>query len=435
MWVMYNYLIVGVTVVVTVWLLSVLNYLKFLNPRTGLFVLINTILLGSIFVLFEETRLYITIVSFVFYVLTAHLILRINIFKSVLGVGLVFILTAFGELLSYEVLVNVLKMNVSEGQHALYVRVIATAIDSFVVAVFVMAILFNRKLRSLLLSCSFDRKTQLWICGQIVGIFIFLCINFIYLEMPDVYRVNIVRVNIILMALFLISSLMYIMARQNLLLQYKENQQLKISLETIQELSQELRRFRHNYLNILHGLGGYIENDEWEELKKYYAEIVAESRKINNNIFSIQKIKSYALLGLLSAKIKEAQARNINIKLEVFGEIDNLEIKTSELCEVLGIYLDNAIEAAEFSQEKEIKIIFLEEDDFVTIIIENSCADVPDMSKILKGYSSKGEGRGFGLIIARQILSKYKDIVFNTYLKENNYFRQEIVIPKTNRGA
>lgn len=427
----HSYLLVGITVVVTAFVLSFFNNIRFHSPKLWAYILVNTVLLGTVFMLFEDKRPYLTLFSFVVYTVTAMLILKMKAYKAVLTVGLLYILTAIGDLFSYELLVGSLGMSVKTVQNSFLLALSVVAIDSFVVITFVLLLDFGKKFKEIIFSYEVDRKTKLYLFFYIIGVLGFVTGNFVLLNSESFYTQNLAWLDVVFSLFFLLNCLLYIFAQQKSLLQYKENEQLKISLETIQELSQELRRFKHNYLNILHSIGGYIENREWNELEKYYNEIVAENQKIsNNNVFAIQKIKNYALLGLLSSKIKTAKAKGINFKLDVFGEVDGLKIKTPELCEVLGIYLDNAIEAAEQAEEKEVAVVFLEEKDTVTIIIDNTYAEKPDMNKIFKGYSTKGKDRGLGLIIARDILSRYDDVLSNTYLKDNKWFRQEMVIPK-----
>jgi len=302
--IIYNYFFVGMTVVATACLIAALNNLKIFSSKTGLYILVNTLLLGSLFTIFGNKRPYIALLFFICYVLTAWMILRINIFKAILGVGLAYILAGIGELFMFEIVMSKLKISVSAGQTNKLLEIVSNIIDSLVIAGFILLIRVKSKIKSLL-NEEMDRKTKIYLCVYIIGIFVFSVFNFVYLTTPNIY----VQINIFLMFFLLMGSLMYILVRQNLLFQYKENQQLKVALDTIQELSQELRRFKHNYLNILHGFAGYIENEQWEELKEYFEEVISESQEINNTIFSIQKIKSYALLGLLSTKIKLAKEK------------------------------------------------------------------------------------------------------------------------------
>jgi len=47
----------------------------------------------------------------------------------------------------------------------------------------------------------------------------------------------------------------------------------------------------------------------------------------------------------------------VDFRVITEGEIDEVKMKISEFCEVLGILLDNAIEAAKDSVEKKVEVL------------------------------------------------------------------------------
>jgi two-component system sensor histidine kinase AgrC len=114
--------------------------------------------------------------------------------------------------------------------------------------------------------------------------------------------------------------------------------------------------------------------------------------------------------------------------LTVIGEIEDIPgVKISELCEIIGIFFDNAIDEA-VKGDKAIGIIVKEGKRFIEISISNSCTTTPDINKIyIDGYSSKGENRGMGLAIVKRLIDKYKNILHITTF-EDNIFTQTIEI-------
>jgi two-component system sensor histidine kinase AgrC len=98
---------------------------------------------------------------------------------------------------------------------------------------------------------------------------------------------------------------------------------------------------------------------------------------------------------------------------------------------VLGNYLDNAIEAAAGAEVKKMNISIIDDEGYLTINIENTFEAETDIKKVNnKGYSTKGTGRGYGLFICKQILSKYTNVLNNT-IAVDNAFKQEIIIKKS----
>jgi len=64
----------------------------------------------------------------------------------------------------------------------------------------------------------------------------------------------------------------------------------------------------------------------------------------------------------------------------------------------------------------------------LTFIVLNGINEKVDVTMIYeKGYSTKGEGRGLGLGIVNDIVSKYKNVILNT-CADDSKFRQELII-------
>lgn len=102
---------------------------------------------------------------------------------------------------------------------------------------------------------------------------------------------------------------------------------------------------------------------------------------------------------------------------------------------MLGIYIDNAIEASLETEKKEIKFNMVKEPKHVAVIIMNSFVDsgltIGRMEK--EGVSSKGENRGVGLSNVRKILSGYPKVYKTTYI-EDRYFVQKLEIYNETRN-
>ncbi len=188
----------------------------------------------------------------------------------------------------------------------------------------------------------------------------------------------------------------------------------------------ELRRFRHDWVNNLTVIDSMIKMNKNNDLKQYVSELIDQcSHHINTQIYDI---KNAGLFGILSSKINLACEKGISVNMSVIGEIEDIpEVKISELCEIVGIFMDNAIEESE-NGDKIINLNIKDASSFMEISISNSCSSPPDMQKInIDGYSSKGVNRGMGLAIAKKIIEKYKNILHVTTY-EDNTFTQTIEI-------
>ena len=123
----------------------------------------------------------------------------------------------------------------------------------------------------------------------------------------------------------------------------------------------------------------------------------------------------------------------ILMNIEVMIDLKEIKISAYEFCRILGILLDNAIEAAKECEEKVINVRFIK--DFKVnrelVIIENSYKKVDlNIEKIFeKGYSTKKEEKdnhGLGLWTVRKILNQTDNL--SLFTKAGELFSQQLEI-------
>jgi len=97
----------------------------------------------------------------------------------------------------------------------------------------------------------------------------------------------------------------------------------------------------------------------------------------------------------------------------------------------MGVLLDNAIDASINTSEPFISLTIIKNDDGLVVNIMNSIEENNIDTEMIfkKGYSTKGEGRGFGLSIVYEIIQKYKELELLTRV-EDKLFIQELSINK-----
>ena len=240
--------------------------------------------------------------------------------------------------------------------------------------------------------------------------------------------------------LFSIMQIAYLVVLiKNILSMLKQNdakikiENLEGSNKRLQENYDSVRAFKHDFNNIMQGLGGYIIAKDFDGLNKMYKSIINECQEINEKQSINQEIISNpAILNLINNKIKEAEKKSIKIKLEVYIDLNTLKVPTYDLCRILGILIDNAIEACTGCESKVISIKFLKDkyNNRNLIIIENPYKNyLIDVKKIYeKGFSSKKDkiSHGLGLWKVKQILSKNKNI--QIYTSREKLFKQQLEI-------
>lgn len=202
--------------------------------------------------------------------------------------------------------------------------------------------------------------------------------------------------------------------------------------KSLKILHDNVRAFKHDFNNIVQAIGGYVGTSDIEGLKIYYSQLLDDCQKVNNlSTLSPDVINNPAIYSILTSKYHTADEVGIKINLEIFLNLNNINMKIYEFTRILGILMDNAIEA---SRECNAKIINVEiRKDFKVnrqlLIIENTYNEKDiNLDKIFeKGYSSKPDNTGLGLWEVRQILKKNNNL--NLYTTKNNeFFKQQLEI-------
>lgn len=199
----------------------------------------------------------------------------------------------------------------------------------------------------------------------------------------------------------------------------------------IESLYEEIRGFRHDYINILTSLKLGIDNQDINAVKTVYNDVLRDSAKqFYDSKFDIAKlsnIKNDAIKSILSAKLLEAQNRGISVSVEIEEPVSNFRIELLDFITVLSILCDNAIEAAIETISPKLTVVFINNDDSLVLIIENSMkSEKVEVSHIFdRGHSSKGENRGIGLYNVNSILEKYPKSTITTR-SANHLFSQTI---------
>lgn len=210
----------------------------------------------------------------------------------------------------------------------------------------------------------------------------------------------------------------------------KLEQQKKYIL-ALEKNNNEIRKFRHDFNNIILGLDGYINNDDFnkEKLKKYFNSTIMT---FNNNIelndiviAKLNSIKVSSLKSLITNKVLVAQNNNIDADINIEGEITDFYTDEMQLSRVLGVLLDNAIEASlEVTDDKKIDINIIQIDKTTDIQISNTFNNtgtpIADFNK--EGFSTKGTNRGLGLSSAHEIANKL-NMLLNTEIDGNTFIQ------------
>ncbi|MBO8441903.1 MAG: GHKL domain-containing protein [Firmicutes bacterium] len=255
----------------------------------------------------------------------------------------------------------------------------------------------------------------------------------ILLEMYDFIEKNIYKDKIFIfdvifmLILFLFLCIALFLICKLFLQKVQNDYQIKMQQELIKYTTlleknyEKLRFFKHDYANILLTLEVFIRENDMENLKKYYFSLAKNfnnfTKSIPKQINNLHFIKDKPLKSIIFDKLNNANSKNIVTSLVAKEDIE-IDSHLLNLCRIVGILLDNAIESSSSCTEnKFISIDFIKEDESLSILIKNSYKGNLNTNNLYKnGYTTKGKGHGQGLKEVRYIVNQHKNWDFNIYV-------------------
>ncbi len=210
--------------------------------------------------------------------------------------------------------------------------------------------------------------------------------------------------------------------------EYLEN--LNEYTKNLEMVYNNLRSFRHDYINIMASLAAYIDEKKYEELGAFFYEHILPMQKNltqkNGVLNNLSNINILELKSILYTKLLLAVNQDIEVNIDIPDQIDSIHMEPVDLTRMLGIYLDNAIEASLETEHPVIHFHLGKINQDIVFIISNSFIDkglsVDQMLK--KEVTTKGTGHGIGLYNVSEILNRYDNIYHETLIKEGLFIQQ-----------
>lgn len=196
---------------------------------------------------------------------------------------------------------------------------------------------------------------------------------------------------------------------------------------------------RHENKNTLVNIKSkLIDKSKRNDIIEYIDSILKEKTTFSKEKYAkLGYLPSNGLKGLFYYKIDRAENIGIKVSISIPKDVSKsllYDLKGNdykELCKILGVYLDNAIEASIISDDKNIGIEIYNRQDYVSVIISNSyCGEIDEVSINKTGYSTKGSGRGYGLSLVNKII-KSNPIFENETNVTPKLYIQKLTIKKS----
>ncbi|WP_248928278.1 sensor histidine kinase [Paenibacillus hamazuiensis] len=184
----------------------------------------------------------------------------------------------------------------------------------------------------------------------------------------------------------------------------------------IETLFQSIREQRHDFINHLQTIHGFLTMKHYDELQAYTEALVGEIRVVNDLV----NINNPPLIALLQAKI--AQAERLQISFEhVFGQMDKLKlsaVKATDIVKMLSNLIDNAFDAS-MELDPDHRFVTVEGDivgNQLQLKVANDGNPIPEdvrQKLFQRGFTSKHNGKnsGLGLHIVHELVKKYKGTI------------------------
>ncbi len=369
-----------------------------------------------------------TFLTFLFLSLSVKKIFEIDIIVSLIYVLFIMIVSTIPDLICSAIMINFMEFDAMRNN---YLIMFLTNTCISLVTYFI----FNLKPINKFITNStkrLERPKNRALIIYCLFAFIAICICYyttsnLFAPTKYYFTINIVIIVFILLILIYMCE---IIKYDRLLIQNNILTECMRNVEDYQE-KQDLKI--HEYKNQLSKI---IDATKDEKIIKILSDILKVDLTADTYILGqIKYIPKGEIKSLIYYKLLVANMEGLNISVDISPKLKDNDFKFSsvvcrELSQLIGIYFDNAIEAAINSEKKQITLEVYKIKENILFVITNSFKGKINLKNVIKkGFTTKGSTHGKGLYFADKIIKKSQ--VFNTEVKTiDNYFIQKLELKK-----
>lgn len=219
----------------------------------------------------------------------------------------------------------------------------------------------------------------------------------------------------------------------------KMNNKYNMTNTTLKELEQNVTRLKitnHENKNQLLTIRNMIKKGEdGKSLIKHIENIVNTKIKDDETLMlQTSTITNSMISSIVYSKMLTMKENDVDAALIISRDIKDLYLSdipdelAVEVCKIIGVYLDNALEEVSKYEEKLINIEFYAEKKTLCIAISNNFEGEIDFEKMDNpGYTTKENGHGYVLSLAREIIESNDKLSSEREIKDN-IFKQILKI-------
>ena len=422
-------------VILSAVLSGIMSYIAIINMSNEKFKLKNFIIYLIIFLpLLLIVYLYFTgITKLILNIILVIISLYVSLFKKDISnsvyYAIIYEMLAFiSELIISIFILIIFKLNGISYFNMPFSLLISSILNCLLVYLLSRIKFISKNIRKLNNIIKKNNKEWIYIILVMILMVIFMAFNMYKMNSTIEYYIYIATI------IFVVVSFVYVIynkfQRQAMEDKYNESMEYVLRYEKI---INDQGKKNHEYNNQLMVIKGYARNPE--KLLDYL-DLVIDEHKTGQNytIKQLGFLPEGGVKGLLYHKLSKMEDNNIKYYLYVDQslkdkDIENFDLKTyRDLTKLLGVFLDNAIDATLKSEEKEVEVELKDKDDYLLLTISNTYDKNIDINKVGKsGFTTKGVGHGFGLSIVKDIVKTNSEIeTFSS--KESDKFIQTAMI-------
>ncbi len=406
--------------------------IKATKKQRTLYVILFSII--ACFINFILDKPYSSYINMLVCPLLVYFIFKVNIIKSILAEIVPLIISTPLELLFVKIFSILFNADYDDAFNIPILRMYI-ALTIYIVMHLIYVLIKHLKYK-FILTDTLSRKNKIIIAlNSIMGIIIISTQFYVFCYYSDNLPFLVCLFSILGICAYFFINIYSLTKTMKLELTNQNLEQAQDYNNTLKLLYDDIRTFRHDFGNIMQAISGYIDTENIEGLKKYYKQLQLDCEDVKSlEMLNPTTIDNPAVYSILTSKFHKASDLGITMKIHVSLKLSTLNMKIYEFTRILGILLDNAIEACENCDDKIINLEIRRDEKCPRqlLLIQNTYynKDV-DLGRINeKGYTSKtdkSKPHGLGLWEVQKLLKKSKNLNLYT-TKDSLFFTQQLEI-------
>lgn len=218
----------------------------------------------------------------------------------------------------------------------------------------------------------------------------------------------------------------------------EKNKRLEIQKQyqpILKDMIEEIRRKQHDFKNHLNTINGMVEVFSGKELKDQLKSYMKDINISYKSLEDIVYIENLVLKAAIYNKLCEAGRLNVKFSCNInHNSLDDV-LKDHEISDVLNNLINNAFEAVEGNEDKNVILNIDTEDNATIIEVKNNGKKIApeDIKNIFKrGFSTKGKNRGYGLYNIKKVIEHAGGKIQLSF--DNNYTSFKIIFKRSFKG-